>query len=156
MIKHLLVSLVLSILLISPNIGQAKEAKPDPKAASKQSEQQVDRKVVFHLSLGLEERLDMALSNIKNLFKAVPSQKCKVRVVANGDAVKLFHKDKVGLRAKDIEDLQKLGVVFSTCWNAMAKQKIEKTDLFQACEVVPAGIIELIDLQANGFAYIKP
>lgn len=116
----------------------------------------MERKVVFHLSLGLEERLAMALSNIKNLFKAVPYKQCKVRVVANGDAVKLFHKDKIGPHAKDIEELHKLGVVFSTCWNAMAKHNIQKSDLFQACEVVPAGIIELIDLQAQGYAYIKP
>lgn len=160
--KSLLFAVILSLILGGLSLAGAKDVDSENKGAVREAMQAsndkkpVERKVVFHLSLGLEERLDLALSNIKNLFKAVPPEQCKVHVVANGEGVKLFHKDRVGPRAKDMEDLQKLGVAFSTCWNAMIKQKIEKADLFQACEVVPAGIIELIDLQANGFAYIKP
>ncbi len=77
-------------------------------------------------------------------------------MVANGKAVKLFHKDKIGDRAADMEELHKLGVRFMACRNALAKNKIEKSDLFHLCEIVPAGILELIDLQAQGYAYIKP
>jgi len=29
-------------------------------------------------------------------------------------------------------------------------------DLHEACETVPAGILELINLQQEGFAYVKP
>ena len=160
--KCFLIILTLSIFLIFQSQASSEPTKADPKIARQTSVQQADdqkpieRKVVFHLSLILEERLALALSNIKNLFKAVPYQQCKVHVVANGEAVKLFKKDKIGPYAKDIEELHKLGVVFSTCWNAMAKHNIQKSDLFQACEIVPAGITELIDLQAKGYAYIKP
>jgi len=130
--------------------------------AGKESQQEVrrnmpaERKVVFHLDMDQEERLTLALENIKNLFKEVPAQQCSVRIVANGKAVRLFHKDKVGERAADMEELHKLGVRFLACRNALAKNKIEKADLFRLCEVVPAGILELIDLQAQGYAYIKP
>ncbi|MGO9566812.1 MAG: DsrE family protein [Desulfomonilaceae bacterium] len=117
---------------------------------------QIKCKVVFHLDWDQGERLVLALENIKNLFKEVPPQQCLVSVVANGKAVNLFRKDKVGERATDMTDLHKLGVSFKMCRNALAKNKIEKTDLFEVCEIVPAGILELINLQHEGFAYVKP
>lgn len=117
---------------------------------------QAERKVVFHLDADQEERLTLALENIKNLFKEIPSQQCRVRMVANGKAVKLFRKDRIGEHAADMEELHKLGVRFMACRNALAKNKIEKSDLLHLCEIVPAGILELIDLQAQGYAYIKP
>lgn len=113
-------------------------------------------KVVFHLDWDQEEILTLALENIKNLFKEIPSKQCAVRVVANGRAVRLFHKDKVGNHAADIEELHKQGVRFLLCRNALAKNKIDKSDLLPLCEIVPAGVVELINLQSQGFAYIKP
>ena len=53
-------------------------------------------------------------------------------------------------------ELHKVGVSFKMCRNALAKNKIENADLFEVCEIVPAGILELINLQREGFAYIKP
>jgi intracellular sulfur oxidation DsrE/DsrF family protein len=76
--------------------------------------------------------------------------------VANGKAVNLFRKDRSAKYASDMGDLHKLGVRFKACRNAMAKNKVEKTDLLDVCEVVPAGILEIINLQRDGFAYVKP
>ena len=42
------------------------------------------------------------------------------------------------------------------CRNALANNQIRKEDLIDVCETVPAGILEIIDLQRIGFAYIKP
>ncbi len=120
------------------------------------TQEQIKCKVVFHLDWDQPERLVLAMENIKNLFKEVPPQQCRVNVVANGKAVNLFRKDKVGERASDMTELHKLGVSFKMCRNALAKNKIEKTDLFEVCEIVPAGILEIINLQQEGFAYVKP
>jgi uncharacterized protein len=139
--------------------GQTGSDKPDTKGEHGQemvTQAESKCKVVFHLDWDQEERLVMALENIKNLFKEVPPQQCRVSVVANGKAVKLFRKDKVGERASDMAELHKLGVSFKMCRNALAKNKIENADLFDVCEIVPAGILELINLQREGFAYIKP
>ncbi len=114
------------------------------------------RKVVFHLDWDQEERLFMALENTKNLFKEIPSQQCNVQMVANGKAVNLFRKDRAVKYASEMDELHKLGVRFKACRNAMAKNKVEKADLLAICDVVPAGILELINLQRESFAYIKP
>lgn len=117
---------------------------------------QVERKVVFHLDLDQEERLFLALENIRNLYKEVDQNLTSVTVVANGKAVKFFHKDRVGLHAQTMEELKKMGVNFTVCRNALAKNGIDRADLFPLCEVLSAGVLELIDLQAKGYAYIKP
>ncbi len=127
-----------------------------PSGRNEERNMQAERKVVFHLDMEQEERLTLALTNIKNLFKEVPPHQCRVCLVANGKAVKLLHKDKIKEHAAAMEELHKQGVRFMACRNAMAMHKIEKSDLFHLCEVVPAGILELIDLQTRGYAYIKP
>ena len=139
------------------------EQRHDPASVTTEESQreahrtmQAERKVVFHIDWGQEERIGLVLINIKNLFKIVPPEQCRVCVVANGRAVKRFHKDNVPEHAADFEKLHSLGVRFIASGNALADNKIKESDLFHVCEVVPSGILELIDLQAQGYAYIKP
>ena len=155
---------IVPFLIACVSAGQISAAQPvtdksDPKGEHGQkmpTHAQIKCKVVFHLDWDEEARLVLALENIKNLFKEVPPQQCQVNVVANGKAVTLFRKDKVGKRASDMSELHKSGVRFKMCRNTLAKNKIEKADLFEVCEIVPAGILELINLQQEGFAYVKP
>ena len=39
--------------------------------------------------------------------------------------------------------------------NALVKQNLTAADLAEGCEIIAAGIVELIYLQQQGFAYIK-
>jgi uncharacterized protein len=40
--------------------------------------------------------------------------------------------------------------------NALAEQSLAAANLVEGCEIIPAGIVELIYLQQQKFAYIKP
>ena len=42
------------------------------------------------------------------------------------------------------------------CANALADTKIDHARLWPGCSVVPAGLVEVVRLQREGFAYIKP
>ena len=154
-----LLFVIVSIYPVPVSAGQAGTEKADIRGEhlQKMATQSVIKcKVVFHLDWDEESRLVLALGNIKNLFKEVPPQQCRVDVVANGKAVTLFRKDKTGERGPDMSELHKLGVRFKMCRNALAMNKIETADLHETCETVPAGILELINLQHEGFAYVKP
>jgi uncharacterized protein len=142
--------------VVAGQSGTEKAATKGKHGQNMATQAEIKCKVAFHLDWDQEERLVLALENIKNLFKEVGPQQCRVSVVANGKAVNLFRKDKVGERASDMAELHKLGVSFKMCRNALAKNRIANTDLFEVCEIVPAGILELINLQREGFAYIKP
>ncbi|OSP61784.1 hypothetical protein EFM1CSP_19390 [Enterococcus faecium] len=51
-------------------------------------------------------------------------------------------------------DLQ--GVVFHACANAMRANHISESSLPEQVIVVPAGVLDLVELQSQGYAYIKP
>lgn len=42
------------------------------------------------------------------------------------------------------------------CNNALNKFGIDREHLWNSASVVPAGVVELVRLQREGFAYIKP
>ena len=42
------------------------------------------------------------------------------------------------------------------CENALDKLEVNRENLIEECELTPAGISTLIDLQQQGFAYINP
>lgn len=113
-------------------------------------------KAVFHIDWEQEENLKMAITNITNLLKIVPQEGKDICVLANGPAVKLFQQARALGYASDIQGLSDKGVHFRVCNNALNHFGVAKDSLVSPCEVVPAGIMELIRLQAEGYAYIKP
>lgn len=113
-------------------------------------------KVVMHLDWDQMDFLKMGLENIRNLLKEVPPEQSAVRFVLNGKAVLLFRKDRIGEHLELVKELSGQGVRFGLCRNALAKNGIDHADLVDGCEIIPAGILELIRLQEAGYAYIKP
>jgi hypothetical protein len=47
-------------------------------------------------------------------------------------------------------------VSFKVCRNALNRFNIAPENLIEGCEIVPAGVVSLIELQQDGYAYIKP
>ncbi len=107
-----------------------------------------------HIDMGDPDILGLSIRNIIHYIAALPGETMRVRLVANGPAVQLF--TKTCLYADDIADLASKGVTFAMCTNAMKKFEVSSDDLLPACEIVPAGVVELVRLQREGFAYIKP
>ncbi|MCG6877564.1 MAG: DsrE family protein [Deltaproteobacteria bacterium] len=113
-------------------------------------------KVVFHLDVDEEKRLLMALSNISNLLKEISAKDAAISLVANGSAVRLFVKENASYSSSRIEALSGQGVRFFMCNNSLANFKIDPKALVKGCEVTKAGVLELIERQADGCAYVKP
>ena len=116
----------------------------------------MDTRVVFHVDWEKEKCLNMALNNMTNLLKRVPFKEASICLLANGTAVKLFQRDHALQYTSDIHNLSRKGVRFLMCSNSLDNLGISREVLLESCEVVEAGIIELIRLQAEGYAYIKP
>ncbi len=112
-------------------------------------------KVVFHLDLDLTPVFELMLRNIQNLLKS--EKDSEIAVVANGYAVKLFTKPNLERYGDEIENLVKKGIRFYVCNNALMNLvKIKRDQVSEFCEIIPAGIVKLIELQEEGYAYIKP
>ncbi len=104
-------------------------------------------KVVFHVDeLG---KWKEARGNIKNLLKLDDS--VEVVLLVNGEGIK-------GYTLKEEKAfIEKYPQVhFHACNNAMKGFDVTKEEMPESVKVVPAGVMDLIELQNNGYAYIKP
>lgn len=103
-------------------------------------------KVVFHID-ELDKWTETS-KNVSNVLKAAPETDIVVSV--NGSAIKGYLDD------DNLAFIQMEEVTFHACNNAMKGNHIREEDLPKNVEVVPAGVLDLIQLQQDGYAYIKP
>lgn len=111
--------------------------------------------LVLHLDSPDPAMFRLVARNAANYLNALPEEKFELRVVANGGAATLFTLDHGELRELALPVAAR-GVVFNVCANALAEHGISREQLWPECQVVPAGLVEIVRLQRAGFAYIKP
>jgi intracellular sulfur oxidation DsrE/DsrF family protein len=109
--------------------------------------------VVFHFDKGNEE-FEITISNIKNYFKGLSGQNFTACLVVNGPGIKLLGKDDP--HAQKLTELAELGLEIKVCKNAINHFKIKPEWLLPSGKIIPSGLLEIIDLQRKGYAYIKP
>ncbi len=113
-------------------------------------------KAVFHVDLAEEKRLGIVLANVANLLKAIPGKPYDLVILFNGPAVTLLAEEDRVSHKEEIKALQKEKVAFQVCSNALKKFNVTSKDIVEGFEIVPLGILELIKLQTEGYAYVKP
>ena len=109
-------------------------------------------KAVFHVDLFEDKYINIAESNINNFLKAV--DKAKAVLLFNGPGARFCRADHGA--TVNLAALLESGVRVCVCNNALRANEIGPDDLTQGVEIVPAGVVELVDLQNDGWAYIKP
>lgn len=103
-------------------------------------------KVVFHVDELAKWR--ETSSNVRNLLKAASD--IEIVVLVNGIAITGY------LLAENADFINTTGISFHACNNAMLANQVAPEDLPVSVQVVPAGVLDLVELQQKGFAYIKP
>lgn len=109
--------------------------------------------VVFHVDTDAAA-LGMALTNVANYLDALMHEAFTVVLLVNGPAITLMTAD--GATADRLGELAAKGLSVRVCQNALRHFGVTAAQLHPACAIVPAGVVELVDLQRQGFAYIKP
>ena len=118
------------------------------------------QKVVYHINGDEPKQQSAALGNIQNHVNAVGRENIDIKVVLHGGGVSLLQhvKNNEDMRSK-VDQLKLQGVAFNICNNTLKAKKLDyKTDLYDVAEkdVVPSGVAEIAQLQAQGYTYIKP
>ncbi len=109
--------------------------------------------IVFHFDHD-PQALNIAFSNIKNYLAYFTEDKPQVALVVNGPGVKLLLND--GEFAEKIHEVSQLGAEIKVCRNALNAFSLSPEQLCPECVVIPAGVVELVELQKQGYAYVKP
>ncbi len=112
-------------------------------------------RAVFHVDANDGKVFGLSLNNAANLLKAVSEDHSDVVMLFNGPAVQMLRQEG-NAHLEDIRRLQEQRVVFKACRNALSKFGVSADELVSGCRIVAAGVVELIALQQDGYAYIKP
>ena len=110
-------------------------------------------KVLFAVTSGEEQDWTMTIHNIRNLINGLKPDTVEVEVVNYSAGLAMLKLD--SKEADDIAKLQEQGVKFVACQNAMRAFKLELKDLLPGVTSVPAGIVEVVTKQEQGWTYIK-
>lgn len=118
--------------------------------------------IAVHVNENDPRVINMALNNVQNLSKYYESQgdTAVVEVVAYGPGLHMFIPgkspvaDRIAIMSLEMDNLS-----FAACGNTHRKmsEKAGKTvELLDEATVVPSGVVRLVELQQQGYAYIRP
>ncbi|MCI6573844.1 MAG: DsrE family protein [Actinomycetaceae bacterium] len=109
-------------------------------------------KTVFHVNEN--DRWPFTIRSAHNLVHS--HEDTAVVVVANGGAIRSFSQlDADPIRFAKIKQLHEEGVRFLVCNIAMNERQIKPELIPDYVEIVPAGIVAIAKLQAEGYGYVK-
>ncbi len=113
-----------------------------------------DNRVVIQVSDNDSGKWHLALNNAQNLQAALGKGNVDIEVVAYGPGIAMLKAD--SLVGNRIEDAGKDGVRVIACENTMKNQKLVKDDMLRGIAYAPAGVVQIMERQKQGWSYIRP
>ena len=145
MMNVMLVTLLVSLLSASvAGLSGAAETSQDP------------HRVVMHLNSGEEKVQRGALNNIRNLYQEVGREHLLVELVVHGAGLTLLTKKDSTLATELAQLKTAYDVEFTACSNTMKAQSLTRADLLDQVDRTVPAMVRLMELQEQGWVYIKP
>ncbi|HET9338489.1 MAG TPA: DsrE family protein [Casimicrobiaceae bacterium] len=111
-------------------------------------------KVVIQMSDADPAKWHLALNNAKNLQTDLGASNVAIEVVAYGPGIGMLKADSVvGNR---IAEARGSGVNVLACENTMRNSKLAKDDMLAGIGYVASGVVEIMQRQQQGWAYLRP
>ncbi len=111
-------------------------------------------RLVMQVSDNDSGKWNLALNNAKNLQQAYGADKIDIEIVTYGPGVNMLKLDSTA--ANRIDEAKHAGVTIVACQNTMKNMKLTEADMLPNTSYVPAGVVEIIKKQRDGYAYIRP
>jgi hypothetical protein len=122
--------------------------------ASAQTPASGHNRVVMQVSDGDPAKWNLALNNARNLQTDLGASNVEIEIVAYGPGIGMLKADSVvGNR---IGEAVGSGVRVAACENTMRGQKLAKSDMLSGISYVGAGVVEIMQRQQQGWAYLRP
>lgn len=123
-------------------------------AATAQATAAPPNRVVMQVSDNDPARWNLALNNARNLQSDLGAANIEIEIVAFGPGIDMLKAESaVGNR---IGEALGNGVKVAACENTMRGQKLAKTDMLSGIGYVRAGVVEIVQKQQQGWAYLRP
>lgn len=112
-------------------------------------------RIVLQVSDDDPKKWNLALNNARNAQQDLGGSKnVDVEIVAYGPGINMLKMEAV--TANRVSEAIKSGISIVACENTMGAQKIEKSEMNPSISYVPAGVIQLMRRQQQGWAYVRP
>ena len=114
----------------------------------------VHNRIVMQVSDADPGKWNLALNNARNLQADLGQKNVEIEIVAYGPGIGMLKSESVvGTR---IDEALKSGVKVVACENTMRGQKLVKDDMLPGIDYVGAGVVEIMQKQQQGWAYLRP
>jgi intracellular sulfur oxidation DsrE/DsrF family protein len=150
--RNLMLSLSISFVLalFFPPTGFAAE---NPK----------QHRVAIHVDQNDPDVMNLALNNAKNVIEHYQKrgEDAQIEIVAYSGGLHMLRSDtsKVKDRIKEMVTQYSTKIKFAACHNTMEgmeKREGHAIPIIPEAMIVPAGVVELVELQEQGWSYIRP
>lgn len=114
-------------------------------------------KLVLHIDE--QGRWDRVIGNLANLAKAKQNGKdIDIELVVTGDAIlNVLMSDAYDQDLyNSLAESDKVGFKLRACHNSLNKYNTDNLAIFPFFKVVPAGLVEIGEREAEGYGYVKP
>lgn len=116
--------------------------------------QSTKEKVVIQVSDNDPAKWNLALNNARNVQEDLGADKVEVEIVVYGPGIGMLKAESP--TANRVSAATKGGVQVVACENTMKAQKLTRADMNADISYVPAGVVEIMMRQKQGWAYVRP
>lgn len=147
-LKLILMTLALSVNnLYAQKASNSEHAQDAPVEVTK-----TIHKIVFQLTTSDTLAHKALMKQLVNIKTVAPDT--KIEVVCHGPGLDLLLSNKTIVHEK-IKTAKEKGVEFIACEFSLKERKLDKSTIIPEAGFVPAGIIEIVIKQEQGWTYIK-
>ncbi len=111
-------------------------------------------KLVVQVSDANPATWNLALNNIRNIQKDLGKDNVDLELVAYGPGIGMLTAESEV--ANRIDEAVDSGVHVMACENTMHGQKLSKADMNAKIGYVKSGVVEIMERQEHGYAYLRP
>ena len=111
-------------------------------------------KLVIQVSDNDPGKWNLALNNAQNVIQDLGASTVALEIVVYGPGIGMLKLDSPV--AARIAAALKGGMQVVACENTLKAQKLSRADMLPDIAYVPAGVVELMQKQQQGYAYVRP
>jgi uncharacterized protein len=122
-----------------------------------------DHRVAIQVDQNDADVMNLALTNAKNVLEhyQVRGENVSIEIVAYGPGLHMLRADtsQVKDRIKEMVGQYPTRIKFSACNNtkqAMEKREGKAFTIIPEASIVPSGVVQLMELQEQGWSYVRP
>ena len=141
--KRLFFAGIVACIFSTAALSQANQSKASQPA-----------RLVIQVSDAEPAKWNLALNNAKNVQEELGAKNVEIEIVAYGPGLGMLKKDAV--TSGRVDEATMAGIRVVACENTMRSQKLTRADMHSQSSYAPAGVVQIMQRQSQGWAYVRP